>query len=297
MTETTDTATGTGGDGDSGGGPERSGDGGGRGDPRTDALKCFGAQVKWLRERAGLKREELGRRLGYAEPTVASVEQGRRFPSSVFIAKADDILAAGGVLRAAEPHLSRLRYPVWFRDFAALEASAVALNVYETHVLPGILQTEDYARAVFTSSRPPLSKDEIQRRVEARLARQTLLQRDPAPVIGFVLEQAILERSLGGPEVMAGQLRRLLECMEMRNIDIQIMPPAPESHAGLAGPMYLVENDEHQRLVYFEGQRGSVLVSDPRDVSELNIRYGILRTQARSAEDSASLLTRLLGEL
>ncbi|HEV7629281.1 MAG TPA: Scr1 family TA system antitoxin-like transcriptional regulator, partial [Streptomyces sp.] len=111
-------------------------------------LKCFGKQLKLLRERAELTQAELGSRIGYGADQVASVERGRRIPKPEMIEAADRELAAGGLLSAMKEEVARTRYPAFFRDAARLEAEAVEVDVYDTHIINGLLQTEDYARAV-----------------------------------------------------------------------------------------------------------------------------------------------------
>ncbi|MGK5627158.1 helix-turn-helix domain-containing protein [Streptomyces sp. URMC 123] len=266
-------------------------------DPEGSTLRYFGSQFRLWRTKAGMSREELADAIGYSAEMVKSVEQGRRVPTPGLISAADDVLGAGGLLKAGEQFLTREKWPNWFKEYALYEAEAAALCVYATHVVPGLLQTEEYARAVFRSGRPVLDEEEIERRLTARMERQALFTRTPPPALSYVLEQVILERPIGGKAVMKGQLLRLLECAELPFMDLQIMPTAREAHAALAGPMHLIETKELQRLVYCEAHRGSSLIADAKDVSDLNLRYGILRSQALTPEDSLSFLKRLLGEL
>ncbi|MCZ2525426.1 DUF5753 domain-containing protein [Streptomyces sp. HB2AG] len=210
--------------------------------------------------------------------------------------QADEALDARGVLRIGASFLARARYPSWFQDFAILEADAVSMYLYSNQTVPGVLQTEEYARAVVGGSCPP-PDDEVERRVAARLDRQTLLTRTPRPVLGFVIEEVVVRRPIGGSAVMEGQLRRLLDCARMRNVSLQVMPTCRETHAGLEGPMVLLETQDRRNLAYVEGQRGSFLISEQDEVSVLMQRYGILRAQALSPEESANLIEQVLGEL
>ncbi|PLW69299.1 helix-turn-helix domain-containing protein [Streptomyces sp. SCUT-3] len=270
---------------------------GSRNDAGSTTLKYFGSQLKLLRGRAGLSRAELGERVGYSEAMVAAVEQGRRIPQQGFVDQADEALDARGVLRIGASFLAQARYPSWFQDFAILEADAVSMYLYSNQTVPGVLQTEEYARAVVGGSCPPPDDDEVERRVAARLDRQTLLTRTPRPVLGFVIEEVVVRRPIGGSAVMEGQLRRLLDCARMRNVSLQVMPTCRETHAGLEGPMVLLETQDRRNLAYVEGQRGSFLISEQDEVSVLMQRYGILRAQALSPEESASLIEQVLGEL
>lgn len=266
-------------------------------DSGSATLRYFGAQMKLLRGRASLSRAELGRRVGYSEPTIASFEQGRRVPKRELVEQFDAILNAGGLLVAGTRFLLKARYPRWFVDFALLEADCVSMNSYESHVLPGVLQIERYARAVIAGSCPPPDDDEVERRVEARLDRQMLLDRKPSAVLGFVIEEPVIRRPIGGRDVMLAQLRHLVACMAKRNISLQIMPLNRETHAGLEGPMVLLETADRRNLAYVEGQRGSFLISEPDEVSVLTQRYGVIRAQALSPEESLRLVEEVAGEL
>jgi transcriptional regulator with XRE-family HTH domain len=173
-------------------------------------LHVFGQQLKLSRKRAGLERTDLGSRTGYSPSTIASFEQGRRIPSPGFIDKADEVLHAGGLLSVSKEEVARAQYPAFFRDAARLERDALELHVYATQAVPGLLQTEEYARAVFAMWRPLLDEDTIEQRVAARLARQEIFNRKPLPTISFVIEEAVVSRPLGGHQVMRGQLEHIL---------------------------------------------------------------------------------------
>ena len=260
-------------------------------------MRMFGSQLKMWRTRAGVSREQLGEESGYSPDMVCAVEQGNRMPPVSVIRAAEDLCGAGPFLRDAADKIVVNKFPDWFEEYVQYEADAVCLGMYENHVVPGLFQTEEYARAVFLNDYPRLDDEEIEERVAARMARQSLLSRTPRPMISAVIEEVMVHRWVGGREVMRGQVVRLVEIAEMRHVELQIMPTRRETHAGLAGPMYLVETRDQLRLAYSEVQKGSVLLSDPKEVSALNQRYAMLRSQALSPEDSLSLLRTTLGEL
>ncbi|WP_405720902.1 helix-turn-helix domain-containing protein [Streptomyces sp. NBC_01537] len=264
----------------------------------TDSLKAFGAVVKVFRERAGLTQEQLAPLVRYSIQTVASIEQGRRLPPKDFIDRAEEALDAFNVLRAAAKHLSRQPgLAAWFRQWAELEQTAVALNTYECRVIPGLLQTEAYARAVTLNVPPPPTEEQVEQRVAARLARQELLHREPLIAFSFIIEQAVIERFTGGTEVTRGLIDNLLTCAELVNVELQIMPLRQPDHAGTDGSMQLLETPEHIWLGYSEGQKTGQLISNPDDVSVLKMRYAKLRSQALTPEDSVSLVKRIRGAL
>ncbi|MFJ9161125.1 helix-turn-helix domain-containing protein [Streptomyces griseoviridis] len=262
----------------------------------TGTLCVFGRQLKLFRERAGLDRARLGSLTGYSASTIASFEQARRIPPPKFIDQADEVLGAGGVLSASKEEVARAQYPAFFRDAARLEAEAVVLHVYATQAVPGLLQAEDYARAVFAMWRPQLDPEVIEQRLVARLARQEIFDRRPAPHLSFVIEEAVLRRPLGGMAVWRGQLEQILLIEERRNVEIQVMPLSRQEHAGLAGPFNLMEMKDGRRIAYTEVQGDSRVHAERQKVRELERTYGTLRAQAYTPAESRGLIEKLLGE-
>ncbi|MFD8413199.1 Scr1 family TA system antitoxin-like transcriptional regulator [Streptomyces sp. NPDC059650] len=264
----------------------------------SDSLRTFGAVVQALREHARLSRQEFGERVRFSKHTVASVEQGRRMPDEDFVERAEDALGNTGALRRAARHLSRQPgLASWFRRWAQLELQAVTLYTYECRMVPGLLQPESYARTLFVDQLPPLSDAQIEAQWTARAKRQRLLRGRPNTTFGFILEEHLFRRKTGGVEVTRELIDHVLEVGDLRNIEIQVMPLERPSHAGLHGPMRLLETREARWFAYSEGQRSGVLISDPKEVSVLQRRYARMRAQALSLEDSAGLLREIRGAL
>ncbi|MYQ80863.1 MULTISPECIES: helix-turn-helix domain-containing protein [unclassified Streptomyces] len=267
----------------------------------SDSLRTFGAVVHALREHAGLSREQFGKLVGYSRHTIASIEQGRRWPERGFVESAEPVLGNTGALRKAAPYLTRQAgLASWFVQWARLEATAISLYTYECRVIPGLLQTEAYARAVTLSAPPVPGPEELEERIAARMARQELLSihRKPPTAFSFIVEQSVLERHTGGDDVTRELLDHLIELIEGNwNVEFQIMPTRRVSHAGLDGPLQLAETPEHRWYAYSEGQKNGRLISDPKEISVLQQRYAKLRSQALTPEDSLSLLKRMRGAL
>ncbi|MFE2297481.1 helix-turn-helix domain-containing protein [Streptomyces sp. NPDC059445] len=259
-------------------------------------LCVFGRQLKLFRERAGMDRAGLGSLTGYSASTIASFEQARRIPPPKFIDRADEVLRAGGVLSASKEEVARAQYPAFFRDAAKLEAEAIELHVYDTQLVNGLLQTVEYPRAVFAMWQPLLDEALMDQRVAARLARQEIFDRRPAPHLSFVIEEAVLLRPLGGEAVWRGQLEHLMLLAEKRNVLIQVMPLSRQEHAGLAGPFTLMEAKDGRRIAYTEVQGDSRVHTERHKVRELERTYGILRAQAHTPTESLALIEKLLGE-
>ncbi|NJQ00139.1 helix-turn-helix domain-containing protein [Streptomyces zingiberis] len=272
------------------------GDGRSGQDPGTGLVVAFGRQLKLLRTRAGLERPECGARLSYAPSTIASFEQGRRVPPGKFIERADEVLDAGGLLTALKDEMERAQYPAFFRDAARLEAEALELWLYAVYAVPGLLQTEAYTRALLAMRRPLLDEETIERRVTARATRQKILSRWPAPLMSFVIDESVLRRPFGGKHVLRGALERMHHLGEMRNVEIQVMPLDREDNAGVDGPFTVITRRGGSQVAYLEAQGRSTLLTDGEEVRAVAARYGIIRSQALSPQESRKHIERLLGE-
>ncbi|WP_432586687.1 helix-turn-helix transcriptional regulator [Streptomyces sp. HD1123-B1] len=259
-------------------------------------VRVFGRQLKRCRVRAGLERPEFASMVGYSVSTIAAYEQGRRIPPPRLIDRADEVLDAGGLLLEMKEEMEKAQYPAFFQGAARLEAQAVELHAYDTHVVKGLLQTPDYARAVFREWRPLLDEETIEQRLAARLARQEIFTRRPLPHMSFVIEEAALHKRLGGDQVWRGQLEQIMLIGQARNVDVQVMPLRRKEHAGLAGPFTLMEMKDGRRIAYTEVQSDSRLHTERTRVRELEATYGTLRAQALTPQESVALIEKLLRE-
>ncbi|MFI1027030.1 helix-turn-helix domain-containing protein [Streptomyces sp. NPDC020951] len=279
---------------------ESDGDGGGQASADKSGqgvVTAFGQSMKTLRVRAGLEREEFGRRIGYSASTVASFEQGRRIPSPRTIEQADEVLGAGGLLTLWKEQVERAQYPVRFQGMAKLEKECIELLMYDALIVNGLLQTEEYMRALLAMRRPPLAQETIDQRVTARLARQDIFDRQPTPLLGFVMTEAVLRQRYGSRGVLRGQLEHLLLIGQKRNIEIQVMPLDSEDNAGVNGPFTVVTRKDGKKFVYSEAHAISTLEADPEQAVLAAARYGIIRSQALSPRESSQFIEQLLGEL
>lgn len=282
------TANGTGGGGTaSGGEPEPS-----------DSLRTFGAFVQALREHAGMSREEFGTLIGLSKHTVTSIEVGRRMPDPDFVERAEPLLGDTGALRNAVRHLTRRPgLASWFRQWARKEESAITLCTYECRMIPGLLQTEQYARTMFVDLVPPLSDEQIEDQWAARVKRQQLLRDRPNTAFSFILDEHLFLRRTGGGEVTRELIDHVVAVGDRRNVEVQVLPLSVGVHPGLIGPIVMLETTENRWFAYGEGQETGQLIADSKVVSTLQMRYAKLRSQALAPEESRSLLLRLRGEL
>ncbi|AVV41172.1 transcriptional regulator [Streptomyces sp. P3] len=260
-------------------------------------IRAVQRQLKLWRESAGLTQAEFGAAIGYGEEQVSSVERGRRIPRPEYLDRADEALSAGGRITALKEDLAEVRYPKKVRDLKKLEADAVELCAYNNSVIHGLLQTEEYVRASVATRRPPFAEEEFEQRVVARLARQDILtETTPLRLFNFVQCESTLRRPIGGRMVMRRQLERLLEVGQLRNVDLQVLPLDREDNAGLAGSFRLLRLRDGNTVGHNEVQLVSRVITDPREVQVLDIRYGTIRAQALTPRESLTFIEKVLGE-
>ncbi|MBT3074445.1 MULTISPECIES: helix-turn-helix transcriptional regulator [Streptomyces] len=259
-------------------------------------VAAVGRQIKAWREAAGMRAAEFGAAMGYGEDLVYKAEGGRRIPRPEFMDGADVVLGAGGKLAAMKADIAEVRYPKKIRELAKMEAAAVELVAYSNSSVHGLLQTAEYARALFAMRQPAYPQEEIERAVAARLARQTILERQPSPTLGFVLEEVVLRRPLGGKMVLRHQLEHLLAVTELRNVTVQVMPMDLDEHAGIDGEIQVLKFKDGTAVGRSDGAFGGRPVSDPKQVRILDLRCGMIRAQALTPRESTGFIERALGE-
>jgi transcriptional regulator with XRE-family HTH domain len=262
------------------------------------AAKAFGRLLRFYRERAKVSQDLLGKETGYSKSQVAMIERGERRAKGRFVSIVDPLLGAQGALLEVAEEVTMSGVAAWFEDYLIEEMKAAGIHMYANHVIPGLLQTEDYARAVFYSAVPALEEDEIEAGAAARVARQQVFFRKPPPLVTFVVEKAALAKPLGSKDILRKNLLHVRECADLRNVTIQVMPEDRQTHAGLDGPFVLLETEERRsQLVYVEGQGGRYFLSEQPDVGDVFARYSALRAQALTPEDSVRLIEQVAQAL
>ncbi|MFF4532520.1 Scr1 family TA system antitoxin-like transcriptional regulator [Streptomyces sp. NPDC001407] len=260
------------------------------------AWRLSGNQVKLWRTEANISREELAEEAGYGPETIKSMEQGRRRPTQRLLEIADQMCGANGKLAAVHPYLEPDKFVSRVREYMAIEAEAVAQCWYDVLLIPGLLQTEEYARVLMASHCPPVDDSTVEARVAGRMERQALLMR-PTTLFSFVIHEAALRGLVGGPEVMKSQLNRLLEVGELRNVSIQVLPLGQGAGPAIGGSFSLLEVPGHRHYGYQEAQGTSMLYTDPEKVGELAKRHSMIRMCALDAEGSAQFIRKVAEEL
>ncbi|MFC4464935.1 Scr1 family TA system antitoxin-like transcriptional regulator [Streptomyces xiangluensis] len=254
----------------------------------------FGELLKHFREAALLTQEGLAKEIPCDRSHVARVEAGTRVPQDTFAKKCDEVLGTGGVLVRLWGRIDwypQVEHPDWFRRRAEMDAVAVSLREYQERVIPGLLQTPDYARALFSRV---ASGDELDERVRARLSRQQRFLAEGSPLYVVVLDESCLRNVVGSPAVMRDQCAHLLNVGRRPNIRLQV---APASLLGLvrpSGSMSLIKLPDGHEWVYSESLDRGHFNDDPAVYAGHSQTYDVLRADSPSARESAALISGVM---
>ncbi len=246
--------------------------------------QVFGSMVRFYREKAGLSKAELGRRICKSESLVEAIELGHRPATEPVTLDLEATLDSGGALAQLRDQmrnvLSYQAFPAWFQDWALKEALATSLRWFEPLVVPGLLQTEEYARAVFRT-RFGIGGDEVDELVAARMKRQEILAGDKGPRLWVVLDEWVLRRPVGGRHVMLEQVSRLVEAARQPRVMMAIIPAGVGAHEGAyAGGFATAEFDESATVGYQETATGGQVIEDPKQIGSLVLAWDTLRADA-----------------
>ncbi|MEU7314796.1 helix-turn-helix transcriptional regulator [Streptomyces sp. NPDC007083] len=264
-------------------------------DPKVSTLAYFGTELRIRREEAELSQAELGRRTFCTHSYVSRIESASRVPSEEFAQRCDEVLCTSGLFARLWPVVIEHAYPDWFRPFVDLEKEAVSIWNFENQVVPGLLQTEEYVRAVFDGGRLPHAQELI----AARLTRQHILEEESPPEIWAVLDESILRRPIGGAEVMRRQLEHLLACAADPRVVLQVLPFTAGAHAGLNGAFagLTMKKEVGPDVVYMDGiVRGQVYARQV-EVGAARRAYDLLMADALSPRASVDLMAATAKEL
>ncbi|MBO4204872.1 helix-turn-helix domain-containing protein [Micromonospora echinofusca] len=246
---------------------------------RLPMLELFAGELRRLRERAGLSQEALGQQISYSASLVAAVEQCRRPPREEFTERCDDVLQADGLLGRIRAALLRESLLPWFREWVTIEQEATALCSFQPLVLPGLLQTEAYARELYEKASHFLG-DTLEQQVAARLARQEILRRDSPPQLVVVLDYTVLERPIGDPKVMREQLLHLLEMARRPKVHLHVVPQGTGAYPGLNGAFVIATPPEGDDVAYLDNQLQGSIVERTADVHSLRQTWESVRAEA-----------------
>lgn len=263
----------------------------------TAALSLFADEMKAAREQRGWSQADLADQIPYSLSTISMVEALHRVPARDLASHLDKAFGTPGTFTRLEGRLRDLPFPASFRPFAAYETEATALYVFEHSLVPGLLQTPGYARAVL-ATRPNTTEAEIDNLVAARLARQAILTRDdpPAPLLWALIDEGVLYRPVAPAEVMHDQLTYLADVSRRPNVTIQVVPYSAGGHTGLLGAFAVADLDSSLGIVYVEDIADGRVFEDPGAVSRVTLRYKSLQSEALPKGASRDLIARVAEE-
>jgi transcriptional regulator with XRE-family HTH domain len=277
----------------------------------TVRRKRLGIELRRLRERAELTCEDVGQRLECSGTRISRMETGR---ISVRPGDVRELLEVYGVTGAGADSLVQLArearrkgwwhthgrvLPSWFEAYIGLESEAVRLRDFQPLVMPGLLQTEDYARAVLRAAPHAGSSAEIDRQVALRMERQAILGQAIPPDLWVVLSESVLRVHVGGPAVMRVQLMRLAEVAERPNVTLQVLPFTTAAHVQPISPFTMLEftDDADPTVVYLEHLTGSLFLENEDEVRRYRVVFDHLRAEALGTGQTADLIARVAAEL
>ena len=263
------------------------------------------------REATGMTREEVARQLEWSPSTLFRIETGRSRPQPGNVRMLLELYGVTGPERDGLIQLTReARQPGWwhsFRDvlpnpyevYIGLEAGAASIRNFEPVVVPGLLQTADYAHEIFRNGPIELDPEEVERLLEVRLARQQILAREDRPRLWAVIDEAVIRRTVGGPEVMRGQLRHLADAAQQGKTTIQVVPYRAGAHAGTTGPFVILDYAEatDPNVVYVETLAGDIYLEERSDVNRYTLAFDRLVAAALHPDESVQLIGRLASTL
>jgi transcriptional regulator with XRE-family HTH domain len=248
------------------------------------ALATYAGELKAWRERMGLTQQAFADKLGYSAALVAAVEQCKRSPTADFAATH----ARPG------PATARESYPAFFAPVLAFEHDAVRIHGWEIGAVPGLLQCESYARALLRSVRQG-SEDELERHVQARLERKTILFADKPVALWYVLDEGTLRRMIGGPDVMRDQLDCLIE--SAASMILQVLPFTASDQPGADGPITVYDFADAPSVCYTECYSGGRIVEGHAEVADLMRIVNLLRASALPPHESLQLIRQIRRDL
>lgn len=267
--------------------------------PRHDpplALRAFAEELRAFREQAGMSRDELAARVNYSSSLIAMIETARRTPTRRLAQLCDEVFGTPETFTRHEKRLRGVPFSAGFRPFEPYESEAVSLRLFEHTLVPGLLQTEGYARAIL-ATHPNTSADEVEERLAARMARQAILTREdpPPPLVWALLDEAVLRREVGGSKVMLDQLAHLADAARRPNITVQVIARST-AHSGLHGAFAIAETSDMPAIVYLETADDGQTIEDPDMGARMSVRFDALRTEALTGSASLGLLEKVMDE-
>ena len=259
-------------------------------DPGASTLAFFGAELRRHRIAAGLSQDDLGRVINFSAALVGRVEMAERMPSQDFAERCDEALSTGGFFGRFRDLVKREAFPTWFEPFIEYEARATKICNWDNRVVPGLLQTEDYARVVMRAGRPRAAPGVIERDVAARMDRQSILEREVRHCSGASSMKRFCGVRLAARRSMREQLKRLIEAADSTNVVLQVLPFAVTEHPGADGPLAILESDGEPPVAFAEGWHNERMIDSATDVADAVMAFDLVRAAALPRGASLDLI-------
>ncbi|MFD9575682.1 helix-turn-helix domain-containing protein [Streptomyces sp. NPDC059982] len=262
-------------------------------DPSASPLDYYGSELRRWREEAKLTQGDLGGIVFCTGSLIGQIENARKVPSREFSERIDAALNTGGTFSRLVGLVLRSQLPVWFQEYAEMEARATYLSTFQCQLVHGLLQTPAYARAVLGVEELP---DALDAAVAARMDRQRVLARENPPVFWVVMDEAVLHREIGGGKVMRDQLAYLLSLRHRPWVEVQVLPFGVGQHAGMVGSFTLLRFDGDPEIHYSESYDSGHMTANPQVIRERSVGYARLQAEALPPGKSAALIARVMEE-
>lgn len=263
-------------------------------DPTKSPISYFGYELRRYRKEAGLSQAQLAGRMGYSVGAISMAETARRPPTADFAKNCDDTLELEGALVRIKIMIDNVadQLPAWFRPWVEIEQTADSLRFWQPLIVPGLLQTADYARSI-VSGRPGASAERVQKNVAARLDRQLILRRERPPMLWVVLDEGVLGRLVGDRSIMAAQLDHLLDVAGRPHITIQVLPFEACCTTGLLGGFVIAQTRGIADTVYMESASHGQVSDRTGEVTDITTRYEAIKAEALPRRASRELIAEV----
>lgn len=255
----------------------------------------FSDLLKSFRAKAGLTQEQAAPKLRVSVSLLKKIEQGTSRPQRDFAERCDELFELPGVFERVYEDLVSEPFSDWFAPRVVYEDKAVSIWEWEQRGMPGLVQTEAYARAIVRACRPYDAPESVETVIRGRMERQSILERENPPRLWVVIAEGVLRQEVGGPEVMHEQLDHLVKLSESTSAVVQVLPFSAKDAPGADGPAALFEFAEGQPVAYLEAWEGGRVVESPSEVAALRVALTMIQGCALSPSDSRQLIREIRG--
>lgn len=263
----------------------------------ASALAAFGGQLKAWRKSRGWSQVALAAKIGYSDSLVSGIETMDRTPTLDFAVRCDDQFGAPGTFAALHVLVSREAWPSYFSPVLDAEGRATQIHEWESRDVPGLLQTEGYARSVICAGKPRLPGAELDRKVNGRMERQRIFEQETPPLLWSVLYEGALRHVIGSAAIMREQLDKLIAVASTPDVVIQVLPFTAHDHPGTDGPVMVLDFAGAPSVAYCECNGGGMLTETPSEVTDLMNTMNMIRAASLSPRDSLDLIRRIRSDL